>query len=200
MPRFAPRMPVPLALAMLLSACGSEPSPDDAGPAGATAEETAVEAAAAPPAANATLDLEADGIVIPAQGGAGQAEQMALPFGTMRAAAEMTLQSIVGSPLARGRNEECGAGPIDMTEYDGLTLHFQDDRLVGYYATAPYVPVLTREDMLKDPAVAPVPESTLGAEFTIGNPQVATIGGLFANASDDARIESLWAGTTCTFR
>ncbi len=160
----------------------------------ADAPDTAETAAA--PAADATLDLQASGIVIPAQGGA---EQLDLPFGSTRAASEASIGSVAGAAKHRGENAECGEGPMQMTEFDGLTLLFQDDKLAGWSARAPYVPELTRAEMLADPAVKPVEGSTLGEEFTIGLGD-EVISGLFAGADDGAAVETLWAGGACVFR
>lgn len=162
----------------------------------AEAPEEAADTAAAP-AEDATLDLQATGIVIPAQGGA---EQLDIPFGSARAAAEATLGSVVGAVRERGENGECGAGPMQVTQYEGLVLLFQDDKLVGWSARSPYVPELTRAEMLADPLVARVEGSTLGEEFTIGNPALPLISGLFAGAEDGAAVETLWAGANCVAR
>ena len=107
---------------------------------------------------------------------------------------------MAGEVQSRGENAECGAGPMQMTEYSRLTLNFQDDKFVGWFARAPYVPQLPRKEMLADPAVALVAGSTLGEEFTIGAKGAPIISGLFAGAEDTAAVEALWAGTNCLFR
>lgn len=170
---------------LLLAACNEE----------AEAPEAAETAAA--PAPDLMLDLQATGIVVPAQGGA---EQLDIPFGSTRAAAEATIASVAGAVESRGANAECGAGPMQMTEYARLTLNFQDDKFVGWFARAPYVPDMPRADMLADPAVALVDGSTLGEEFTIGTAGGPLISGLFADAAETAAVEALWAGTNCLFR
>jgi len=170
---------------LLLAAC------QQAGEA-SEAAETAVA-----PGQDATLDLQATGIVVPAQGGA---EQLDVPFGSARAAAEASIGSVAGAVIRRGENGECGVGPMQMTEYDALVLNFQDDKLVGWSARAPYVPQLKRAEMLADPAVALVEASTLGEEFTIGAGGAPMIAGLFSGAEDGAAVETLWAGANCVFR
>jgi len=186
------RIAVLALLPLMLAACDKA----------AEAPEVAETAAAVPAAAaDLMLDLQATGIVVPAQGGA---EQLDIPFGSARAAAEATIAAVAGEVQSRGENAECGAGPMQMTEYARLTLNFQDDKFVGWFARAPYVPELPRAEMLADPAVALVNGSTLGEEFTIGaisgNPAAPIISGLFANAEDTAAVEALWAGTNCLFR
>ena len=184
------RIAVLALLPLLLAACNN-----------AAEAPEAAETAAAAPAADLMLDLQATGIVVPAQGGA---EQLDIPFGSARAAAEATIASVAGAVQSRGENAECGAGPMQMTEYARLTLNFQDNKFVGWFARAPYVPELPRSEMLADPAVALVDGSTLGEEFTIGAVGGAAgspvISGLFADVQDTAVVEALWAGTNCLFR
>lgn len=174
----------------LLALAACNPSAEE--PAGSA--ETATQEGA--PASDATLDLQATGIVVPAQGGA---DQLDVPFGSTRAAAEASLGSVAGAVTERGENAECGAGPLEMTHYDGLVLLFSEDKLAGWSATAPYVPPLTRAEMLADPAVKRIEGSTLGEEFTIGLGS-EVISGLFAGAEDGAAVETLWAGANCVFR
>ena len=182
------RIAVLALLPLMLAACDKA----------AEAPEVAETAAAVPAAAaDLMLDLQATGIVVPAQGGA---EQLDIPFGSARAAAEATIAAVAGEVQSRGTNAECGAGPMQMTEYSRLTLNFQDDKFVGWFARAPYVPQLPRKEMLADPAVALVTGSTLGEEFTIGAKGGPIISGLFAGAEDTAAVEALWAGTNCLFR
>lgn len=149
------------------------------------------------PSPDATLDLQATGIVVPAQG---RAEQLDVPFGSTRAAAEASIASVAGTQKGRSENAECDAGPSQTTEYDGLALSFQEEKLVGWTARAPYVPELSRAEMLADAGVELVNGSTLGEEFTIGEASLPLISGLFAGAEDAAKVETLWAGTTCIFR
>ncbi|QZH74607.1 MAG: hypothetical protein JY451_13230 [Erythrobacter sp.] len=172
------------ALPLLLAACSQEAA-DEA--------EAPVEEAAAP-AENATLDLQATGIVVPPQGGF---EELTVPFGSMRAATEATLGNVLGE--VTGSYDGQGDCWLESTQYEGLSLQFKDDLFVGYSAEAPYVPELSRSEMLADPGVALVEDSTLGEEFTIGSGE-AIISGIFAGEGDDAAVESLWAGEVCTFR
>ena len=143
------------------------------------------------------LDLQHDGIVIPAQNGF---EQLDVPFGSVRAATEATLGNILGEVSQRSENAECDGGPLAMTEYAGITLNFQDDKLVGYFARDPFVPQLTRTEMLSNSAVTMVEGSTLENEFAIGDPAGEMIGGFFASEADDAPVEALYAGMNCFAR
>ncbi len=173
----------------LLAACSQEPAADAEGDAPGTED--------AQPLEDATLDLQATGIVVPAQNGF---EQLDVPFGSMRVATETTLANVLGEIVEQGENTECGAGPLQFATYDGLTLYFLDDQFAGYMARTPYVPELSRAEMLADPGVAMTEGSTLGEEFTIGDTSGPVISGLFAGTEDTDSVSALWAGTSCNFR
>lgn len=183
-----------LAVPLLLVACTPDATDDSA-----NEQVTASEEDDGEPFDEATLDLQATGLIVPAQNGF---EQLAVPFGSMRAATEATLANVLGDVVERGENDECGAGPTQTTSYRGLVLYFQDNEFVGYTAREPYVPKINRADMLADPAVTRVEDSTLGDEFTIGQPNADGISGIFAGDGTDenAPVEVLWAGVTCNFR
>ncbi|WP_133303946.1 hypothetical protein [Aurantiacibacter aquimixticola] len=170
---------------VLLAACAPEAE---------EAEAPVEEAATAEPAENATLDLQATGIVVPPQSGF---EQLAVPFGSQRVATEATLGNVLGEATgSTAGGDDCA---LATTQYDGLTAAFSDDQFVGYYATAPYVPDLDRAAMIADSGVEMVEGSTLGEEFTIGS-EGALISGLFSGEGEDATVEALWAGENCIFR
>ena len=183
-----------LAIPLLLVACSPE-----AEEGGAADDAAAVEDEDGEPYDEATLDLQATGLIVPAQNGF---EQLAVPFGSMRAATEATLANVLGDVSERGENAECGEGPMQTTSYRGIVLYFQDDEFVGYTAREPYVPEITRADMLADPAVTRIEDSTLGDEFMIGQESTDAISGIFAGdgTDEDAPVEVLWAGMTCNFR
>lgn len=175
-----------LALPLMLAACGE--AAEDA----ALSDE---EIDAANPLADASLDLQGTGIVIPAQAGF---EELAVPFGSGRIPTEATLGNVLGDAVeeATGPND-CG---LTWTSYEGVTLSFRDDSFVGYFAEPPYVAIGTRAQLLAADNVAMVEGSTLGEEFTIGAPDTPTISGLFSGAGDDAMVIALWAGENCIAR
>jgi len=199
------RIFVTAALAFTLAACSGEAAPDDltdqtgaesgqgvaAGDAGDTGGTQTTDA----PGQEAALDLQATGIIVPAQGGQ---EQLEVPFGSNRAAAEATLASVLGAE--KGRYDGSGDCWLESTQYEGMALQFQDDKLVGYSAWEPYLPQLLRSEMLEDPAVSLIEDSTLGEEFIIGPSEGPVISGVFEHAGSDAQIDSLWAGENCVFR
>ncbi|AKQ41958.1 hypothetical protein CP97_07845 [Aurantiacibacter atlanticus] len=174
-----------LALPLALAACSQQPETDGDAP------ESAETAAARE---NVTLDLQATGIVVPPQEGI---EQLDVPFGSNRSATEATLANVLGA--ATGGHEGEGDCALQTTEYPGLTLIFQEEQFVGYMASAPYVPELGRAEMLGDPGVSLVADSTLDGEFAIGTGET-TIAGKFSGEDDTAQVERLWAGENCIFR
>ena len=178
-----------LALALVLSGC-DRPAP--------TAPPPLATAARAPMPIR--LALSGDGLIaVMADGGATQP----LPFQRPKS---QTLVTMTRAELTRGKesvNTECGAGPLTFVEWpDGLSLVFQDDRFAGWTVDKAGLTTMdgvgvgsTRAELLAARPSMEVQESTLGAEFLAGD-----IGGLFDGKGPNAKITTLWAGTTCMFR
>lgn len=179
------RIAIALVSALALAACGSAEDAEQSEP-----------SAAIEPGPKDMLDLQANGLTVPAQDGE---ETFEVPFGSQREATEITLASVLGDVVEQVGNAECPVGPLEMTSHDGMVLYFRDDAFVGYTARAPYVPDLTRAEMLADPAVSLVEDSTLGEEFLIGTAE-SGIAGLFDGEGEDARVATMWAGMTCVAR
>ncbi|MWV28264.1 hypothetical protein [Aurantiacibacter rhizosphaerae] len=180
-----------IALPLMLAACGDAPdgSADDitAADDGAMGEDN--------PMADATLELQGTGIVIPAQSGF---EELAVPFGSARAPTEATLGNVLGRAVDETDTpNDCG---LTYTAYEGLSLNFRDGQFVGYWAEPPYVPETTRAAMLADENIRMVEDSTVGPEFVMGAEEVPDIGGLFTGEGDDASVQALWAGENCIAR
>ena len=177
-----------IALPLLLAACG------DADIAPADTDQTP-ETGVIEPMADAVLDLQGTGIVLPEQGGF---EELAIPFGSARSPAEATIANYVGSATDESEEpDDCG---LTFTQYQGVTLHFREDVFVGYWAEAPYIPETTREAFLQQDGIALVEDSTLDHEFTIGDTRTPVISGTFDGDSEDAGIQRLWAGEICLAR
>jgi len=177
-----------IALPLLLAACGDAPGEGGQG----TPPE---EAEMAEAMANATIELQGTGIVVPAQSGF---EELAVPFGSARAPTEATLGNVVGSAIDESDTpNECG---LTFTSYDGLSLNFRDGQFVGYRAEAPYVPDTTRAELLAGENTSMVEDSTVGEEFVMGASEGPEISGLFNGVSDEAGVEALWAGENCIAR
>lgn len=183
--------------ALALAACGG-PAPVAAPPA---------EAQGASRAATATNDLPEitlvpDGIIlVGAIEGRGTATVLA--FGTARKTV-LDVLAIDFPPPDLTRNEECGAGPMDFARFGGLTLNFQGDRLVGWFAR-PAANLVTADGIRPGDAMAQLrtgrtvtmAQGTLEGEFSYAAETGGTIGGA---AGADGRVASLHAGVNCFFR
>lgn len=128
-----------------------------------------------------------------------------LPFGSEQALVLGSLERIRGA-ATRGKNEECGAGPVDTASWpDGLSLIFQegkfagwalDQRSAGRIATANGIgPGMRRTALDASGTEVRVFASSLGTEFAAGD-----LFGLLDGPQPDARVTNLWAGVSCAAR
>lgn len=191
-----------VAMLFLLGACG------DAGDQGADAAASATPTAAPanPRGEPAALALMADGLsLLPV----GVFQPQVIGFGAARAEVEKAAASAFpGVTPKRGRNAECGAGVIEYTGYDTLTLNFQDGKLIGWLAAEPaniatidgIRPGITRADLESERPLRMVPGSTLEGEFEYTLPNDTVIGGFLAGSGGSATISALYAGANCFFR
>lgn len=195
-----------LTMVALLAAC--KPAPDH------TATETEVSAppvpaakADGPAAATTAVSLDGEGLrfIDKARGKASL-----LAFGVPRAQAETALANVAGQADDRSTNDECGAGPLQFTRYDAMTLNFQDGKFVGWflgnepgaaaYSTASGIGIgTTRAKAAASVTIVDLEDSTLGEEFSIGTGD-NVVGGMFAAPGDAAKIDALFAGVNCFFR
>lgn len=178
--------------ALALAGCdsGTVPSP---------VERQAGEAVSSPIAANA-VELRPQGLAAGAE---------AFFFAAGQKEVETALAKSLGPVLRTGSHNECGAGRITFTDFaGGLTVHFQEGRMVGWNwhlaqdgDTPPTGTVKlagdvqvgsARELVEAAPGFTMVEGSTLGEEFALGE----AIGGFVA--AD--KVEMLYAGTQCFFR
>ena len=198
-----------LAMVALLAAC--KPSPqkaqpgDDSIPPGVPAVPEAK--ADGPNAATTAVSLDGEGLrFVDKTSG----KTSLLAFGVPRAQAETALANVAGKADDRSTNEECGAGPMEFTRYDAMTLNFQDGKFAGWflgnepganlYSTMSGIAVGTTRAKAKESAsIVDLEDSTLGEEFSIGTGE-NLIGGMFAAPGDAAKIDALFAGTNCFFR
>ncbi|MCT2558843.1 aspartate-semialdehyde dehydrogenase [Tsuneonella sp. YG55] len=196
------------ALALALAGCQQQRA-DGAPSATANASTAPSRASASDAAAAARRDrlrhaiLDARGLSIGRAPGTAQH----FAFGAPRAAVEAAGDAWLGT-AERSANEECGAGPMAFTRYGGLTLNWQDDRLVGWFARED--PAIVTSDgivpgkLLRDLEVARsarlIKDSTLEGEFDYLAADGHTIGGFVRGTGRDATIESLYAGVNCFFR
>lgn len=185
-----------LAAVLALGACNNAtevpaPAPEpEAGPSGQQA----------PDAAAAGLALDGEGL----RGFTAQGSGRALPFGMPQDSVLTAVSTLLDTPTPEvTTNSECGAGPMQFAAYpDGLQLAFQDGRFAGWFiekaglTTVDGVGVGSGRAQLEAARrVEPVPDSTLGVEFSSGG-----LGGFLSSEAPDATVESLYAGLTCFFR
>lgn len=178
-----------------LTACEAAPPADNEAEATPVAAEVASEAA--------VVQLSGEGLTV-----AGPDESV-LAFGAARDAAERAVAVVLGVPEGSGAMEECGAGPMEFTNYPGgLTLNFMDGSLVGWtlnQAAADFAIKTTTSIGIGSPAGAAaealdavaMADSTLGDEFYS---ETSGIGGFYVGEGDARTVDSLYAGTTCFFR
>ncbi len=152
-------------------------------------------------------EVATDAIQLNGQGLAAGAE--AFYFAAGRTEVETALAGVLGDATRSVENEECGAGPMQFTDYPGgLTVNFQNGSLVGWIhrqaedgeaaATGELSVVgdvqlgTPQADAESADGFLMIKESTLGEEFSLGD----TIGGFFEEGS----VAMLYAGTQCFFR
>ncbi|QUL38500.1 aspartate-semialdehyde dehydrogenase [Erythrobacter sp. JK5] len=153
-----------------------------------------------PDAGEQQVVLRADGLA---------AGPEAFYFAAGRMEVETALSSVLGAPSGTTENAECGAGPMQFTDYPGgLTANFQGGTLVGWnwrmpqdgdpvpageIAAAGDVQLATpRAEVEAIGGFVAIPDSTLGEEFALGD----RVGGFF----DADAVSMLYAGTQCFFR
>ncbi|MBA3889826.1 MAG: hypothetical protein H0X64_04785 [Gemmatimonadaceae bacterium] len=152
--------------------------------------------------APAHVALDGDGIRIVAEP-TGRSRPIA--FGTVAATAIGAVTGVLGVPIERSTNAECGPGPMEFVLYaDGMMLNIQDDRFVGWTVRpgSTRAPTTmsgiglgaTRAQL--DSAYSPtVRQSSIGTEFSAGG-----VHGLLESAVPAARITDMWAGLNCIAR
>ncbi|MEM7690443.1 MAG: aspartate-semialdehyde dehydrogenase [Pseudomonadota bacterium] len=144
--------------------------------------------------------VSADEVVLRGQGLIAGPE--AFYFSAGRNEVETALEPILGEPVERNQNAECGTGEMEFTEYTGgFIVNFQRGNLVGWNSTDKLgatrvvgdVQIGTsREEAQAADGFAEIPTSTLGDEFALGD----AMGGFFEGDS----VVMLYAGAQCFFR
>jgi hypothetical protein len=120
------------------------------------------------------------------------------------------LTASLGQPLISGELAECGAGPMNFTNYPGgLAVNFQDGNLVGWTLHGPSessqeaqsanIEVSSdaaigtpRAEIEAVPRFSVIEDSTLGEEFFIS--------GQVAGFIEDDAVSMLYSGVQCFFR
>ena len=194
------------AMVALLAACkpAADKTSADAGP---VAPPVPAAKNDGPNAATTAVSLDGEGLRF-VDKASGKASLLA--FGVPRAQAETALANVAGKEDDRSINAECGAGTMEFTRYDAMTLNFQDGKFVGWflgnepgasaYSTMSGIGIgTTRAKAKQSVSIVDLEDSTLGEEFSIGTGD-KVIGGMFAAPGDTAGIDALFAGTNCFFR
>ena len=195
-----------LVLIGLLAACkpAADKAPADRDPVAPPVPEAKADG---PAAATTAVSLDGEGLrfIDKANGKASL-----LAFGVPRAQAEEALARVMGTLDDRSTNEECGAGTMDFTRFDAMTLNFQQGKFVGWflgnepgadqYSTLSGIGIgTTRAKAAESVKLVAIEDSTLGEEFSLGEGENA-VGGMFAAPGDAAKIDALFAGMNCFFR
>lgn len=201
-----------LAVLTILATLAACKPADKAAPAGddkavPTAPAVPEAKADGPAAATLAVSLDGEGLRF-VDKATGKASLLA--FGVPRAQAETALANVAGKEDDRSTNEECGAGTMEFTRYDAMTLNFQGGKFVGWflgnengaaaYSTMSGIGIGTTRAKAKEAVtIVDLEDSTLGEEFSIGTGD-KVIGGMFAEPGEAAKIDALFAGTNCFFR
>jgi hypothetical protein len=129
-----------------------------------------------------------------------------LAFGSPREAVDAELTRVLGPTEGRSSNDECGAGPMEFSNFTGgLSVNFQDGKLVGWFVDAADGMIETDKGLAVNVAkgaaegnynLTMVTDSTLGDEFYTEE----GVGGFLEGEANAARVASLYAGTNCFFR
>ncbi|MDQ3057443.1 MAG: hypothetical protein M3Q96_06855 [Pseudomonadota bacterium] len=195
------------------SAPANSESPASAAPASTSPTPAPVKVAPADPVqsattANAPLQLALSGEGLDFVSGRGSVRH--LVFDTPATAAiDAVTRAHGGVAPQLSRNEECGAGPLDMATWpNGLTVMSQDDRFVGWsvsrgaadggnagLATMAGIGFGSTRRELEAAYAANIRETTLGEEFVAGD-----VFGVLDGTGPSARITAMWAGASCNFR
>lgn len=195
-----------LVLIGLLAACkpAADSAPADSDPVAPPVPEAKADG---PAAATTGVALDGEGLRF-VDKASGKASLLA--FGVPRVQAEEALARVAGTLDDRSTNEECGAGPMDFTRFDAMTLNFQGGKFVGWflgnepgadqYSTLSGIAIGTaRAKAAESVTLVMMEDSTLGEEFSLGSGD-NTVGGMFAAPGDAAKIDALFAGANCFAR
>ncbi len=196
----------PLGMLLLLGACNA-PDKADRQPDAATSSTPAAApspaavartAAPAPEQAAQRVVLDSGGLSV---GGTKAA------FGTDRATVDARIAAALGQPVERSDLGECGAGAMDFSKIGGLTLNYQEGKLLGWFAregsglvTSDGIrPGITIADLKRERSVKLL-DTTLDGEFEYYAPDGSTMSGFAEGKGDQATITGLYAGTQCFIR
>lgn len=192
------RTAILISLALALAACGGSDS---------TPGEPAATASPSDPLAEhlegAKMLVDANGL-----GWKGPGSSIHIGFGASRKEVDSALAATFGSLGEHSRNEECGAGPMEFTDYGALKIAYQAGRFVGWYldeaegvVTSDGVgPGMALAQLQEWRMVRVITDSTLEGEFEYQTHDGGMITGFFEGSQNDGSIVALQAGLNCFFR
>ncbi|KZX88432.1 hypothetical protein A3718_17645, partial [Erythrobacter sp. HI0019] len=128
-----------------------------------------------------------------------------LGFSTPRAEVDALAEQAFGAAPAKSRNEECGAGPMDFSQFGPLQIAYLDGSFAGWFLRAGegvvtadgIAPGVTTLDALQDERQVQQLDTTLEGEFQYTTGDYGTITGF---AAPDGSIDARQAGFSCFFR
>jgi hypothetical protein len=129
-----------------------------------------------------------------------------IAFETPRADTLDAVRGVLGEQTGVSHNDQCGAGPMDMAEFNGgLTLYFLEGRFAGWdvapdgsgsFTSPSGVGIGSTLKAMREKASVDVQaSSSLGVEFNTGG-----LSGLLSSDTPAGTVTRLWAGNSCIFR
>ena len=179
-----------IALPLALVACGKSEEPP-------AAEATQASAPLEQRLAGARLVVDANGLAAKGEEGP--------RFGAARAEVDGLAEKAFGAAGETSRNEECGAGPMEFSQYGPLQVAYQDGNFAGWFLRAGegvvtsdgIAPGTTTLEALQLERQVQQLNTTLEGEFQYTTADYGTITGF---AEPDGTITALQAGGSCFFR
>ncbi|MBX7481036.1 hypothetical protein [Qipengyuania qiaonensis] len=182
------RKSILIVLPLVLAACGqSETAPEPV--------ETAAPAKVEPGDVKVVVDAN----------GLGAKGTDLFRFGAPRREVDATVEKAFGSMPEKSSNEECGAGPMDFSQFGPLQIAYMDGEFRGWFlregagvATTDGVrPGVTTLESLKLERPVRQLDTALDGEFEYTTADYGTITGF---AEDGTAVTALQAGLSCFFR
>lgn len=126
-----------------------------------------------------------------------------MKFGAARTEVDRLGSEALGSEPSTSQNEECGAGPMEFSEFGPLQVAYLDGKFAGWFlregegvVTSDGIrPGMTLDELKAERQVRDL-DSTLPGEFEYTAEDFGTIRGF----AEDGKITALQAGVSCFFR
>lgn len=200
-----------VAALLMVQACGSSgdsvKATDSAEARSGAADTMASAPATTPPSGTAIpsgshVALDGAGIVLVA---AESGSTQSIAFGTPVEATLTAIAGVLGDPIVRTTNRDCGAGPLEFIAFDGgLFVGVQNGRFAGWTVrpsgsrslrTMSNIGIGSTRAELEAAYNVQVSRSSIGTEFMASGLQ-----GVLASDAANAAVTDLWAGASCVAR